>query len=62
MLQALRPVPMAYWLTSVCYITSSKAYLQEERRLKQIGHLYICLCLLSLTFTPMSKFQLNLSE
>lgn len=44
MLQALRPIPMAHWLTSVCYITSSKAYLQEEGGFKQLDHLYICLC------------------
>lgn len=44
MLQAPRPIPMAHWLTSVCYITSSKAYLQEEGRFKQLDHLCICLC------------------
>lgn len=41
-LRAVRPIPVVYWLKLVWYITSSKGYLLEERSLKQLGHLCIC--------------------
>lgn len=59
MLQALRPIPMAYWSMLVWYITSCKAYLQEERRLKQLGHLCICLCFLSLSVIFLTHEQIS---